>query len=141
MKNYLLSLTMLFFAGGLYAQVVPDMRLIDAWGDETVSHYVQNAPNTINYYNYYLENSFYIEDFPQDKGNGYYDLPNLELKEQFGSETHDFSTADLKELNILKFNIKRSQISRVTYRLGNTHKVITFYSGKELMDEFNKTNH
>lgn len=130
---------MLLIISGLSAQkqIEPDARLIEAWGAETVKNYVENNQNALDYYNYYLDNAYYIEDFPQDKGAGYDDLPNLELKPAFAHENHDFSAADLSQFNVLKYDIKRSQTYRVTYRMGNSHKVITFYSGKELMDEYN----
>jgi len=125
---------------GLSAQksITPDARLIAAWGEETVTNYVNNNQNTLDYYNFYLDNAFFIEDFPQDKGAGYDDLPNLELKAAFANETHDFSSADLKQFNVLKYDVKRSQTYRVTYRLGSSHKIITFYSGMELINEYNK---
>ena len=139
MKKILFFIAIVFSAVSMLAQqVTPDARLLQVWDEETIQHHVNFSPTTIQYYNYFLDHAYFIEDFPVEKMNVYADIPNLQLKSEFSNESSDFSPEGLKNLNIMKYDLSLLPDRRVTYRLGNTGKIIVFYSGYEISSEFNK---
>lgn len=66
-------------------------------------------------------------------------MPVMKLKEKFLTEPEDYSEKGLENLNILKYNFKIDELNGAIYRLGNTTKLIVFYSGKELIKMYNET--
>jgi hypothetical protein len=117
----------------------PDQKLIDALGQETVNFYLNNDPNLIGYYNFFLNYSYKIVDMPEPKMDQLDQIPVMRLKEKFLSEPEDFSEIGLQKLNIMKYEIKIDPINGAMYRLGNTTKLIIFYSGKEITTMYNET--
>ncbi len=141
MKKLLTFLFSLMIMGSLFSQenksITPDPRLIDALGQETVDFYAQNNPNLILYYNLFLTHSYRIVEMPSEKLSDLDQVPTMPLKERFLTEPQDYSEKGLEKLNVLKYNIKIDQMGGAVYRLGNTNKLIVFYSGKEITTLFN----
>jgi len=128
--------------GSLFSQenksdITPDPKLIDALGQETVDFYAQNNPNLIVYYNFFLTHSYRIVEMPAEKMSEIETFPVMKLKEKFQNEKSDYSEEGLKNLNILKYNIKIDQAGGAIYRLENTNKLVLFYSGKEIITMYN----
>ncbi len=142
MKKLLTFLFSLMIMGSLFSQenksgITPDPRLIDALGQETVDFYAQNNPNLIVYYNLFLTHSYRIIDMPAEKMADLNQVSTMTLKEKFMTEPQDYSEKGLETLNVLKYDIKIDQAGGAVYRLGNTNKIIIFYSGKEIATMFN----
>jgi hypothetical protein len=117
----------------------PDPKLIEGFGQETVDFYIQNAPELIAYYNFFVNYSYKIVDLPQEKMSELDNIPSFQIKEKFISEPVDYSEQGLQNLNILKYDFKLDQIGSMIYKIGNTNKLIVFYSGKEIQTMFNET--
>lgn len=87
---------------------------------------IQN-PVLLQRWSYYLDNSFYIVDFPKEKGN-----PNYPIIE----------VADLSNINILlleqKNELTRDFNKTVKYKIKGTNKILVYYSGKEFNQKFNE---
>lgn len=142
MKKLFIVITTLFWMSLTFAQTntnTPDQKLIDAYGQETVDFYINNAPHLISYYNFLLNNSYKIVEMPQEKMSEIDQFPEMKLKDKFLQEPQDFSENGLSKLNILKYDIKIDQVGGAIYRLGNTNKLIVFYSGKEIQAMYNET--
>ena len=142
MKKLFIVITSLFLMSISYAQTntnVPDQRLIDAYGQETVDFYINNAPDRISYFNFILNHSYQIVEMPEVKMDELSRMPVMKLKEKFLTEPEDYSEKGLENLNILKYNFKIDELNGAIYRIGNTTKLIVFYSGKELIKMYNET--
>lgn len=142
MKKLFIVITSLFLMSISYAQTntnVPDQRLIDALGQESVDFYLKNDPSLIGYYNFFLNYSYKIVDMPEPKMDQLDQIPVMKLKEKFITEFEDFSEAGLQKLNIMKYEINIHPLNGAMYRLGNTAKLIIFYSGKEINMMYNET--
>ena len=139
MKKILTLISIVCVYGTMCAQqVTPDPRLSQVWDENTIEHHLAYSPTTIQYYNFFLDHAYVIEDFPVDKMDAYENIPELQLKDAFANETPDFSNAGLKNLNIMKYDIEIHSNQRSTYRLGKSGKIIVFYSGYEITSEFNR---
>lgn len=142
MKKLFIVITSLFLMSVSFAQNktnVPDQKLIDALGQETVDFYLQNNPSLVGYYNFFLSYSYQIVDMPEPKIDQLDQIPVMRLKEKFMTEPENYTEVGLANLNIMKYDIKIDPINGAMYRLGNTTKLIIFYSGKEIMTMYNET--
>lgn len=142
MKKLFIVITSLFLMSATFAQNktnVPDQRLVDAYGQETVDFYIQNSPYLIGYYNFFLDHSYKIVEMPEEKMNEIDLIPIMKLKEKFLTEPQDYSDKGLENLNVLKYDIKIDQVGGAIYRYGNTNKLVVFYSGKEIQSMYNET--
>lgn len=139
MKKFAILLTCLAFFGMAMAQsqaVTPDPRVLEAYDQSTIDHLLQTSPRTIEYYNFFLDNSYTITEVPQEKVRDLADMPRLTLKNPAVGEMPDFSPEGLKKLNVLRFKIQISPVSGAMYRLGNTNKIIIFHPGNEITEKF-----
>lgn len=143
MKKLILSVLLLTVIGLTNAQtqkvqVIADPRVIEVFGQETVTFYLENNPSLIEYYNFFLDNSYSIQDMPQEKMGELQNIPELKLKEQFQTSLIDYSEKGLENLNIMKFDFQIDTNVGPIFRLGNTNKLIIFLSGKEIQNLYNK---
>lgn len=143
MKKLILSVLLLTVIGFTNAQtqkiqVIADPRIVEVFGQETVDFYLENNPSIIRYYNFFLENSYSIQDMPQEKMEGLKTLPELTLKNEFQTDLVDYTEKGLENLNIMKYDLKIDSNIGPIYRLGNTNKIIIFLSGKEIQNLYNK---
>lgn len=142
MKNLIILFLSVFLMSSSFAQTntnVPDPKLIDAFGQETVDYYINNAPHLISYYNFFLYHSYNIMDIPEGKMESIENIPVFKIKEKFISEPKDYSENGIQNLNILKYDFKIDLNSSVIYRLEGTNKMIVFISGKEIQTTYNKS--
>lgn len=134
----LLSVMGLTFAQTQKTQVIADPRVIEVFGQETVTFYLENNPSMIQYYNFFLENSYTIQDMPQEKMGELQNIPELKLKENFQTDIIDYTEKGLENLNIMKFDFQIDPNVGPIFRLGNTNRLIIFLSGKEIQNLYNK---
>lgn len=134
----LLSVMGLTFAQTQKTQVIADPRVIEVFGQETVTFYLENNPSMIQYYNFFLENSYTIQDMPQEKMGELQNIPELKLKENFLTDIIDYTEKGLENLNIMKFDFQIDPNVGPIFRLGNTNRLIIFLSGKEIQNLYNK---
>lgn len=143
MKKMIVSMLFLIILGINFAQntkeqIIADPRIVEVFGQETVDFYLENNPSIIRYYNFFLENSYTIQDMPQEKMEGLKTLAELKLKTQFQTDLADYSDKGLENLNIMKYDLKIDPNVGPIFRLGNTNKIIIFLSGKEIQNLYNK---
>lgn len=134
----LLTVMVLSIAQTQKTPIVPDPRVIEVFGQETVTFYLENNPSIIQYYNFFLENSYSIQDMPQEKMGELQNIPELKLKENFQTDVIDYTEKGLENLNIMKFDFQIDPNVGPIFRLGNTNRLIIFLSGKEIQNLYNK---
>ena len=121
----------------------PDPRLYKCYDSAFLDTLMIYRSNLIVYLNFYLDHAFFIADLPPNKS---LDVPDIsEVLMIPRKESERYRNFDLTvegynpaNWNILRYNFKRSFDDRTYYKIGNTGKVLVFYSGSELNDIFNE---
>ncbi|HOE05244.1 MAG TPA: hypothetical protein PLZ52_08515 [Bacteroidales bacterium] len=116
--------------------VVPDNRLYARYSSEYIQNIMNSDPNAIAYMNYELDFGYTISDVGVEKASS---LPVLYYLNT-ADKTIGLAVADIDEsnVNIMLFNFDRLYDKANVYRIGNTGKVISFTSLKQLNKEFNQ---
>lgn len=128
MTRLLLPL-LLLFAPRLFAQTptpAPDARLYAAFDSAYVETLRTANPTLLLRWNFYLDNAFIISDFPSEKGD-IAQFPVVQIP-------------NLKQFNILVLE-KTQRLARdwqkaVFYRIGDSNKVLMYFSGKDFNRKF-----
>lgn len=145
-KNIMKKVVFLFLTlsciVGVSAQVSkniqPDPRVVEVFGQETVNSWIQNHPDSIAYYNFIVNESYNITDFPEEKMHAFDNFQEFTLLPEFSGAKTDYSEAGLKKINVLKYDYDRDELQMVFYRLKGTKKVIGFYSENHLRSLWNE---
>lgn len=103
-----------------------DERLYQVF-DKNYLETVQNDnPLLLKRWNFYLDNAYYIEVYPAEKGE-----PDFE----------NISLPDLESINILllekELGIHKDWQKRMVYAIAGTDKVLVYYSGLEINQKWN----
>ena len=125
---FLLSVSIISSAQNKHSDNVEiDERLKEVYEIKYLTSLQIQNPVLLQRWSYYLDNSFYIVDFPKEKGN-----PNYPIIE----------VADLSNINILlleqKNELTRDFNKTVKYKIKGTNKILVYYSGKEFNQKFNE---
>ena len=108
--------------------VAPDKRISEAFGEQFVLELKSDNQEMIMYYNFYLDNAYYITELPVDKSDFLNSLVSLNI--------NPLSTKD--KINILMLDMKLNFEKETYYRIENSQKVMVFYSGKDLTEKYNE---
>jgi hypothetical protein len=104
----------------------PDPRLYDALSQSEVNEMLAKNPFLIEYYNYFLDNSFKIIEQPKGKK---LELPTVVIP-------------DIQHFNILVVQkgqkLQRNWDNQTYYSIKNTDKILVFISEKEFTQRLNK---
>lgn len=106
----------------------PDNRLSKVFSQEYLFKLTVDRPQLIRKWNFYLDNSFFVSDFPKGK------------KEENALES--IEVKDLKNINIklLEKNLGIGpdyEVQRI-YKIKNTNKILVYRSGKEFYKLYNE---
>lgn len=118
----------LFAAVSVHGQsaVEADQRLFDVFETDYLNRMQADHPVMLARLNFYLDNAWFITEYPTEKGNP--DLPEITIE-------------DFDNLNILKleaaYALSRDFNKRMMYSIKGTDKVLVYYSGKEFTESFN----
>ncbi|MEI6576671.1 MAG: hypothetical protein WCO63_10885 [Bacteroidota bacterium] len=119
--------------------IKPDPRLYDCL-DKSYVDGLKDNPRLLLYYNFFLDNSYYISATPEKKVTGA-DISTLALRNPgpngeklFFSE--NLSTIKTGSFNPLKYDISLQPNMFTNYYLGQTGKVLVFYSNKEFTEKY-----
>lgn len=123
---YLAILFTLVFTGSVVAQtkanITPDQRLYECFDAGYIDHIKNNSPQLLQYLNFSLDNSYYLDEVPTEKDLFYENIPAF----------------DVANFNVFKLNLKKQKSLRTYYRIGNTNKLIVFYSEDEFAKKLNE---
>ncbi|MFK7770822.1 MAG: hypothetical protein AB8F94_01740 [Saprospiraceae bacterium] len=124
---FLLSFSVLSFAQNKSSETVEiDDRLLEVYDKEYLEDLKIQNPVLLQRWSFYLDNAFYMVDFPKEKGNP--DYPTIEV-------------ADLDNMNIFLLE-KNQKMTRdfdkpTKYKIKGTNKILVYYSGKEFNQKLN----
>lgn len=106
----------------------PDSRLYAAFDSAYLERLKTDNPNLLLRWNYYLDNAFIISDFPAAKGE-ITQYPEVQIP-------------DIANVNILVLektqSLHRDWRKPTFYRIGDTGKVLMYYSGEDFNRKFKK---
>ncbi len=123
-------------------QIKPDTRLYECFDKTYIQQLQKDNPELILYYNFYLDNSYFIgKEVPEKPVNGK-DIHNVTLKRKTSSDKVQYFNEDLSDFNPEKFNVLKYNFdvdyNRYThYILGNTGKILIFYPKKRFIKKYN----
>ncbi|MCF8370629.1 MAG: hypothetical protein K9H64_03335 [Bacteroidales bacterium] len=109
-------------------KIDPDSRLVEAFGQSFADRLVQENSNLLVYYNFFLDNSYYITELPDDKADFFESLTKLPIAPD----------TDPKNINVLKYEIKLKFDKETYFRMSDSNKVMVFYSGEKLNEKYNE---
>jgi len=137
MKKIILLLSLILMGIGAFSQTLPiDSRLYAKYSEEDLLNMQQNLPSKLEYLNWFVENSYVIKDVANPEGLNYPKLKYLDKEtKMLGSEVNEY---DAENFNIMEFGFEISQKSSNVYLIGNTGKLLVFYSGKDLTNLYNE---
>jgi hypothetical protein len=119
----------------------PDSRLFECFETSYVNQMEQSNPMLIIYYNYYLENSFYVVNLNQPKPVTGENINTVTLINDLSDgKTIYFSekSFDLKKFNVLKYNFKTQDANFSTYIWKEANIAIVFYPRNQIAQGYKK---
>ena len=137
MKKIIL-LSMLVISGiTAFSQALPiDSRLYAKYSEEDLLDMQQNRPYDLEYLNWFVENSYLVKDVVNP---GVLDYPKLKYMDREtkmeGSEVTDF---DAENFNVMEYGFEIAARSSNVYLIGNTGKILVFYSNEDLTKLYNE---
>jgi hypothetical protein len=125
-----------------FNQINPDARLYECFDKTYIQQLQKDNPELILYYNFYLDNSYFVgKEVPEKPINGK-DIHTVTLKNETSSDKIQYFNEDLskfnpKTFNVLKYNFKTDYNKYTNYILGNTGKILIFYPKKRFIKKYN----
>lgn len=134
-KIILLSMLVISGITAFSQSLAIDSRLYAKYSEEDLLDMQQNRPQDLDYLNWFVENSYVIKDVVNP---GVLDYPKLKYMDREtkmeGSEVTEF---DAENFNIMEYGFEISKSSNV-YLIGNTGKILVFYSSDDLTKLYNE---
>lgn len=121
-----LLLTILCLTGTLKGQSDFDERLLVKFNEERITQLQKEHPEIINYWTFYLDNSYYILD-GQTSGKT---IPTDNLVE----------IDNLDDFNILELGLAMNRDQSTTYKIAGSSKYLMLLSNREFVNAFNNHN-
>jgi hypothetical protein len=108
--------------------IEPDQRLYDVFEEEYIEQTLKNNANLLLYYNFFLTDSWFLMEIPDEKPEVLEEMDRLDITEDPGAAN----------FNPLKYDIKHDFKNRTVLRWGRTCTAIVFYSGEEFTKKYNE---
>ena len=143
MKKIIL-LSMLVISGiTAFSQALPiDSRLYAKYSEEDLLDMQQNRPYDLEYLNWFVENAYVVKEVANPDVQNYPKLRYMDKETKMeGSEVTEF---DAENFNIMEYGFEISAKSSNVYLIGNTGKILVFYSSDDLtklFNEYRRTHH
>ena len=120
-----------------FSQTLPiDNRLRAKYSEEELLDMQRNRPEDLEYFNWFVENSYVIKEA------GVSDLPNYPKLRYMDHETKsvgcEVTEFNAESFNIMEYAIGIKQKKSVAYLIGNTGKVLVLYSNDDLTEKYNE---
>lgn len=119
--------------------IKPDPRLYDCM-DKSYIDGLQSTPRLLLYYNFYLDNSYYLTTTPEKNVDGI-NISTVSLRNPGPKGEKLFFNEDPASIktgtfNPLKYDFHTQPNLFTNYLLGNTGKVLVFYSDKAFTEKY-----
>ena len=137
MKKTILLLVLVISGITAFSQALPiDSRLYAKYSEEDLLDMQQNRPADLEYLNWFVENSCLVKDVADPEILNYPKLRYMDRETKMeGSEVNEF---DAESFNIMEYGFEISAKSSNVYLIGNTGKILVFYSNEDLTKLYNE---
>lgn len=137
MKKIILLLSLILMGFGAFSQVSSfDSRLYARFSEEDLLEIQRNNPVDIEYKNWFVENAFVIKEIENPESSNYPKLKYFDKETKLdGAEVNEYNP---ETFNVMECSYELLAKSSNVYRLGNTGKIIVFYSREDLIKLFNE---
>lgn len=137
MKKIILLLSLILMGFGAFSQVSSfDSRLYAKYSEDILLNIQNNDPADIEYLNWFVENAFVIKEINDPESSAYPKLRYLDKETKMeGAEVTEYNP---ETFNVLEYSYEISAKSSNAYLIGNTGKLLVFYSGETMTKLFNE---
>ena len=136
MKKIILLLMLVISTIAVFSQVSQiDSRLYAKYSEEDLLNMQQNRPQDLDYLNWFVENAYIVKEVANPDVLNYPKLRYMDKETKMeGSEVTEF---DAENFNIMEYGFEISAKSSNVYLIGNTGKILVFYSSDDLTKLYN----
>jgi hypothetical protein len=134
-----------FFTSDLYSQnkvnIAPDSRLYECFDSSYIQQMQINNPSLLSYYNFYLDNSFYVVSLQKPKPVTGEDIHKITLNEDLSKGQSIYFNETIynsEKFNVLKYAFKTQDINFTTYIWKEANIAIVFLPRKKITEEYQK---
>ena len=109
--------------------ITPDSRLYECFDSSYVQQTLETNPALIAYYNFYLDNSYYVSSLKQPKAVTGENINKVTVNEDLSKKKTIYfneKTYDAKAFNVLKYNFKTQDSNFTTYLWKEADLAIVF---------------
>lgn len=115
--------------------VTIDNRLYAKYQAADLQNILNNNPAEIEYLNWMLDNAYVIKDINSPEANNFPRLRYFDKEtKQSAAEVTDYNPDNF---NIMEFDFNIDYKKSKAYQIGNTGKLVVFFSGEDLTKLFN----
>lgn len=117
--------TLILFLGismSVFSQTDFDKRLLAKFSQEQITDMATNHPNILNYWTYYLDNSYQIVNIGSGKDVSEY--PEIKFKSP-------------EKFNILKVDVRMQKVGKTHYRIKNSDQLLVIDSNTDFTKKYN----
>ena len=125
--RFLVSFIFLFFSGHLLAQEV-NQKVIDYLGEAQANELYNTKKDKYNHLLQYINHSWYIQDVSFKDLSNIKDIRSVKYTGPSLNTFDDGINFNISNFNPLFYDIKIQANFATTYKLGNSGKIIVFYS-------------
>lgn len=123
------------------AEIVPDTRLYQCYDSSYIQQLQTSNPKLIAYYNYYLDNSYYVVELQKPKPVTGVDIHNIALNEDLSKgKTIYFNEKSFTAgtFNVLKYAFKTEDENFTTYVWKEAGIALVFLPRKKIAEGYQK---
>lgn len=137
MKKIILLLSLILMGIGAFSQASQiDSRLYAKYSEEDLLEIQSNNPTDIEYMNWFVENAYVIKEIANPETSAFPKLRYMDKETKMaGSEATYFNA---ETFNVMEYDFEIAAKSSNAYLIGNTGKVLVFYSSDDLTKLFNE---
>ena len=137
MKKIILLFFFVFSVITAFSQVSQiDSRLYAKYSEEELLDMQQNRPYDLEYLNWFVENSYVIKDVANPEALNYPKLKYMDKETKM--ESSEVTEFDAENFNIMEYGFEILARSSNVYLIGNTGKILVFYSSSDLTKLYNE---
>ena len=137
MKKIILLLMLVISGITAFAQTLTiDSRLYAKYYEEDLLDMQQNRTRDLEYLNWFVENSYVVKEVADPEVLNYPKLKYMDKETKMeGREANEY---DAENFNIMEYGFEISAKSSNVYKIGDTGKLLIFYSSRDLTKLYNE---
>jgi len=137
MKKNILLLSLILMTMSAFSQSVTiDSRLYAKYSEEDLLEIQRVNPLDIEYMNWFVDNAFVVKEINNPESSAFPKLRYMDKETKMaGAEVTEYNP---ETFNVMECDFEVSAKSSNVYLIGNTGKLLTFYSSEDLTKLFNE---